>query len=151
MFRNILDGFHHAGKQISVGGFAWCKRDAAVTHQGRGYTVPADGCHQWIPTDLGVQVRVEIDETRGYHMTLCIDLFLAFPLDLADGGNQTVINCEITRDGLGACAVDNVSISNNDVVSHKFLRVRRAWGPSAGARPPNKLSCVTFKSEGRLT
>ena len=83
--RNILDGLHHAREHRPVGGLAGCEGEAAVAHQRGGHTVPGDRRQIGVPSDLGVEMGVEVDETRAHHMAPGVDLAAAARGDLSDG------------------------------------------------------------------
>ncbi len=72
MGRNVFHRFHHASQQFFIGVPDWRKRDTTVTHQGSGHTVPGCWRKQWIPADLRIKMRMQINKSRADNVTCCV-------------------------------------------------------------------------------
>jgi hypothetical protein len=59
--------------------------------------VPADRGQVWIPSDLGVEVGVKVNEARGDQEAISIDLAPAAGLDPADRRDQPPVNGNVCR------------------------------------------------------
>ena len=78
--------------------------------------MPEGWRQQRIPRDLAVEVRVDVDESGRDQETLGVDLLAAEIVDLADGGDDAVVDGDICQSGSGAGAVDDLSVADNEIV-----------------------------------
>ena len=118
VLRNVLDGLHHAGQEVAVGGLAGREGDAAVAEQGGGHAMPGDWREQRIPAGLGVEVGVQVHETGRDGVALRVD-FLAAPAgDLTDSGDRVAVDGDIAMGRLVAEPVDDEPVADGEIVSH---------------------------------
>ena len=110
---DVLDGFHHAGEELSVGRFAGCEGNAAVAEQRRGHAVPGDGRYLRVPADLRIEMRVQVDEAGGDVQTARVYFLLAFGGYLADLDDGVAVDGDIRAEGFGAGAVHHAAAANN--------------------------------------
>lgn len=123
VLRDVFDRLHHAREQIMVGRLAGRERHPAVPRHHSGDPLPAHRGAVWVPADLGIEVRLKIDEARRDDVPFGVDLLAPAAIDVSHGCDDAVVNREITCDGLVAGSVYELPASNYDVVCHaEFLR-----------------------------
>ena len=118
--RNVLDGFHHAGQQLVVPGANRGEGHATISDQSRRHAVPADGRKQGIPADLRIEVRVDVDKTRGHDVASRVDLASPGRFDVTDLSDQVRVDREIASGRLTADPVDEQTAANHNIVRHVF-------------------------------
>ena len=123
--RDVLDRLHHAGQQFAVGRAAGRKGHAAVAQQRGGHPVPTDGRAVRVPADLGVEVRVDVDEAGRDRHALGIDLAMTLVGDLADCGDHPTVDANVSSRGFPPGPVDKHSAANDKVMGHG---VTPRWG-----------------------
>ena len=115
---NVLDGLHHAGKELPVLLAAGRERDAAVAEQGGGDAMPSHRRHMRIPADLRIQMGVQVDEAGRDDEALGVDFFLANALHFANGGDGTAVDGDVACDRRTAGAIDDGAVADDQVMSH---------------------------------
>ena len=110
---DVLDRLHHAGEKLSVGRLAGRERDAAVAEQGCRDAVPRHGRDLRVPTDLGIEVCMQVDETGRHDQSVGLNFFLASAVDLADLDDLIAVHGDVRTEGLASCAVDYVAAPND--------------------------------------
>jgi hypothetical protein len=113
---DVLDGLHHAGEELAVARPARRERDAAVPEQGGGDAVPGGRPAGGIPADLGVELRVDVDEAGRDEVPLCVDLAPAARLDPTGGRDHAAVDREVPGHGLAPRPVHQLPASDHDVV-----------------------------------
>ena len=112
--------------------------EAAVADHRRGDTVPRrDGQHA-IPQDLGVVVRVHVDEARRDDLAGRVDRLRRGTLGLAERHDLAVLDAEVADEARLAGAVDDGAAGNPEVERHGHSGVNAYsyWrGRTAGAMP----------------
>ena len=129
---DVLDGLHHRREKLDVVRLARREGDAAVAEQRRGDAVPANRGQRRVPADLRVQVGVQVHEPRGHRKTLGVDLLLPLAVDLADGGDQSVVDRQVAGYRTRAGSVDEFAATNHDVMCHWVLRISSRSRPLDG-------------------
>ena len=105
----VFHRLHHAREHLAVAFLAWRKSHAAVAEQCCSHTMPGDRRDRRFPASLGVEMCVEIDESRRDVESLGVDLFFAFASDLTDFNDRVPVDCDIRRKRFLASAVDDVA------------------------------------------
>ena len=88
--------------------------------------MPEGGGEQRVPGDLAVEVSVDVDEARGDELALGVDFFAAGLLDVADDGDQSVVDGDVSGAGGRAAAVDEESVADDEIV-HGCFRCFRCF------------------------
>jgi hypothetical protein len=116
---NVFDALHELNQIIFAPRQDRCEADAAIAHDDGRDSVPGAWCYLFVPTDLAVEVRVDVDEPGSYQVALGIDF--AFPLCLhrPDCSNETALDGDVAIELRGAGTVNDASISN-DKVGHSL-------------------------------
>ena len=75
--------------------------------------------HQWIPTDLGIQMGMQVDKSGGNHLALGINGFRRRRgTQITDARNTSVADRYVGLNGCSARAVDDTAARNNEIVFH---------------------------------
>ena len=74
-----------------------------------------------VPTDLGIQVSVQIDESRSYCCPVGLNLASAFLCDGAKGGDGVAVNSDVALVGWITSTIDNLSVTYHQAVCHVCL------------------------------
>ena len=122
LLRDVLDGFHHAGEEVAVGGLAGRKGHTAVAEQRRGDTVPAYRRDVAVPADLGVHVGVQVNEAGRYLEPIGLNLLDALAGHLSDLGDLIAVDRDVRGEGFGTGAVNDGTTANDEVVAHELSR-----------------------------
>ena len=122
VLRDVLDRLHHTREEFPVGRLAGRERHATVSHHDRRHAVPTHRRAMGIPTDLRIQMRVNVDEAGCDDVTVRIDLAAASLVDVADGRDDAVVDSKVAGDGICARAVHDLSATNYDVMCHSDRR-----------------------------
>ena len=113
VFGNIFHGFHHSGQQLAITGTTRRKGHTAVAKQSRRDPVPADRSHHRIPSDLSVQMGMQVDEAGSHDMSCGVDLSIALSADLTDRRDRSRIDCDICSIRRAASTIHHEAISND--------------------------------------
>ena len=117
--RDVLDRLHGGGQQLRLAGTHRREGHAAVAHDHRGHSVPARRGHGRVPTDLRVQVGVQVDEPGGDQPTVRVDHPSgAARVDVADRGDAVTVDRHIGASGRCARAVDDRAAPDHQIVCH---------------------------------
>ena len=95
------------------------QRKSAVAHHCRRHPVPTRTATRGIPEDLGVHMRVPIDETRRHDPAFGVDLDATTLGDPAHRRNSISSHANIGSVGPKPRTVDDGSASDHDVVGHQ--------------------------------
>ncbi len=117
--RNVFHAFHEFGEIAARLGGHRGESDTAVTHENRGHAVPRRRSHERIPSDLRVEMSVQVDESRGHHMTGGVDLTCGLdPRQIADRRDAITVDRHISEHCFGTDSIDDRSTANDEIVSH---------------------------------
>ena len=120
---DVLHALHHLGEIAAVLGDRRCERHAAVPHQHRRHPVPGARRHERIPPDLGVHVRVQIDEPGRHGQARRVDLARCDRVrEVADGGDAIAVHRDVGAHRTGPGPVDDGPASDDQVVRHGCSR-----------------------------
>jgi hypothetical protein len=114
---DVLDAFHQPDQPLPAVGRGWREADPAVAHHHGGDPVPRGGRHLRIPGRLAVVMRVDVDPARGDDFARGVDLVRALAMNLPDGGDQPVLDRDVSSEARGAGAVDDRAVPDDEVVS----------------------------------
>ena len=92
---------------------------AAVAEQCGRDPVPTDRRQQRIPADLGIEVRMQVDEAWGHEFAGRIDLFRAPGTDFADGGDHVPVDGDVGSRWFAAGPVGYRAIADDEIVGHQ--------------------------------
>ena len=70
--RDVLDGFHHLGKELFLALADRGERHSAVAENHRSDAVPARRCSERVPTHLRIEMGVDVDESGRDQSTRCV-------------------------------------------------------------------------------
>jgi hypothetical protein len=136
---NVLDALHQLDQELLLAGRHRREADAAVAEHRGGHAVGSRREKMWIPGDLAVVVRVDIDEAGCHQQAVGIDLASRRPIDPAHGHDASVLHRDVTAVAGLARAVVEGSAANDQVV---HALVSREDPPSEdnadGARPEGR-------------
>src|SRR5437867_4442984 len=104
------------------------EREAAVAHHDAGDAVPARARPERIPEDLGVHVRVAVDEARGHHAALGVEHLARALADAADGGDTAVLDSHVGAEAGKTGAVDHRAVLDHQVVRHSLAPLNGSRG-----------------------
>jgi hypothetical protein len=121
---DVLDRLHHLRERLAVGGLARRERHATVAEDDRRDAVPARRRADRVPRELGVEVGVDVDEARRHQLAVRVELAVTAPVDGADRRDAVSVDRHVGGDGLGARAVDDLPVPDDEIVSHVFPLVR---------------------------
>ena len=120
--RHALDVLEGAHDGVTVLGAGRGHAEPAVAHDHAGDAVPARGREVAVPEDLGVVVRVDVDEAGRQHQAVEVDdLVPAGAPDpvsdpgSADGGDPVTGDRDVGRPGRRAGAVDQRGVAQQQV------------------------------------
>ena len=128
VLRNVLHRLHHAGEEFAVFAAAGREGDAAVAEQGGGDTMPGDRGHVRIPADLGVEVRVQIDEARRDGLPAGVDFLAPVAGNFAHGGDGVAIDGNVAFERRAAGAIDDDTVANYEIVRQGCLPLKKSVG-----------------------
>ena len=121
MLGDVLDGLHHAGEELPILLTARREGHSAVAEQRRGHAVPGDGRHLGIPTDLRIEVGMQVDESRCDDMSLGVDFLRAAPRHGSDGRDPVALDGDVGLNRFVADPVDHRAVANHQVMRHLLL------------------------------
>jgi hypothetical protein len=113
---DVFHALHQRDQRVPVCRAARRETDAAVAHDGGGHAMAGRGLHVLVPADLAVVVGVDVEEAGGDERTVCIDGPAGRSGDAADFGDAATGDGDVGREGRGACAIDDGSAANDEVV-----------------------------------
>ena len=130
--RDVLDRLHHVGERLGLARTERRERHAAVAHDHRRDAVPARRAHERVPTDLGVEMGVEVDEPRRDQPPVRLDdLGGSRRVDVAHGDDAVAVDRDVRPYGRRARAVDHCATPDHQIVSHRATlrpwRLDRWW------------------------
>ena len=101
-------------EDISRLGADRCDADATIAHDDGSNAMPRRGCHQWVPCDLRIIMRMWINKSWREHQAVGINLLRCrLAVAFANRGYHPVFDCNIALKTRLACAVTDPSILNN--------------------------------------
>ncbi len=107
--------------------------DAAIAHHDRGDAMPGRWREFSVPGRLTVIVGVDVDEAGRDEEAARVDLILAGRCDLADGGDDAVVDGDIALEGRRAGAIDNGAVADDEVVHGVAVMLLNSDGGRLGA------------------
>ena len=125
--RNRLDVDEVPGGDLMALGLAGRQTDPAVAHHQAGHTVPRGRGNQRVPADLGVVMRVRVDEARGHDQVRGVDDARGRIRDCANFGDLPVGHRHVGPKARRAGAVHHRPVLDDDIVSHA---VPSLYGPA---------------------
>ena len=120
---NVFDSFHDLDKPVMSIRGDWRETHATISHDRSGDSLPRRWREVGIPTHLTVIVGMDVDPPRSNKKSGCVELRDASLVDVADGGNNAVIDGEITEKSRTASAVDDGPIADDEIVLGHVMRV----------------------------
>ena len=132
---DVLDALHQTDQPIAAVRSGWREADAAVAEYDGRDAVPEGRREQGVPSDLTVEVGVDVDEARRDEQAGGVDLLSAEVVDFSEGGDDAVVDGDVGLAGGRAGAVDDESVANDEIVhvrsfSAVVARRRRPRGGS---------------------
>jgi hypothetical protein len=67
---------------------------------------------------LRIEVGMQVDEAGAHHVAFRVDLLLAAVVDRAKSRDQTVVDCDVSRDRFGPAPVHDSAAADYDVMCH---------------------------------
>jgi len=124
--RHVLDAFHQVHEEVAVGRLAGREADAAVAHHQRGDAVPRRRRAQRVPGDLGVEVRVDVDEAGRDDGAARVDDLAGRAVVAADADDAIAGDGDVGLEGQPSAAIDHQAAADHEVGS---LRRRHELAP----------------------
>ena len=116
--RHPLDPRQHPGEVVLLVGPRGRQREATVSAEHGGDAVLHRRARGRIPEQLGVVVRVQVDEARRERLPFCVNgfrgLFVDFPFT-ADSDDSPVTHAHVAVTGGRAGAVDYLSVADQEI------------------------------------
>ena len=101
--------------------------------------MPTRWLKQIIPRDLTIKVGVNINEPWGHDETSCINDFARLCHDASrDLGDSSVLDGKVGHELLGASAIDNGAVTNNQI-EHNFPLRSTPKGPGQNLTHPTNF------------
>ena len=144
---DVLGPFDAPDGEVLVGRRRRGDGEAAVPHDGRGDAVERRGIPERIPEDLGVEVRVAVDESRRHEEARGIDLLVTSLLDAPDGGHPPARDPHVGTGARGAGAVDDGAAPDHQVVGHRSPPI--CCGNSAACSVRTRSGATTARKPAR--
>ena len=113
--RHALDPRQHPREVVLLVGPRGRQREAAVAAEHRGDAVLHRRARGRVPEQLGVVVRVQVDEARRERLPLCVNGFRGLFVDVADGDDPPVTHADVAATGGRAGAVDDLSVADQQI------------------------------------
>ncbi len=126
---DVLDALHQLDQPVTLARIGGREADPAVAHDDGGDAVPARRGDLRVPGGLAVVVGVDVDEARGHHAAVGIDLASRLSVDLTDGNDALAIYGDVARPCRGASAVDDGGVADDEIVHDRSPCCRT--GPSS--------------------
>ena len=95
--------------------------------------MPAHGSEVGVPTDLGVEMGMEIDEPRGDREVRSVDFACAASVDLAHGRDPPPVHRHVAGSGLSPGSIYELAAANDEIMSHRVLLERVGCNPHGAA------------------
>ena len=122
--RHALDLDHHPLEVLTVGLVAErCEREPAVPGDHRGHAEEVGRRGPGVPEELGVVVRVGVDEAGADGEAGGVDGLGRLLADVADGDDAAVADADVGSDPGGAGAVDHGAALDDHVEHGAVLRI----------------------------
>ena len=119
--RHALDARQHLGQPADVVRAGRREREAAVAGEHRGDAVPRGRRRQGIPGELGIVVRVDVDEAGRHDQPVGVDHAVRRTVDPADAGDPAVTHGDVGSASRPAGAVDHEPAANDQIPRHRAL------------------------------
>ena len=113
--RHALDPRQHPGEVVLLVGPRGRQREATVSAEHGGDAVLHRRARGRIPEQLGVVVRVQVDEARRERLPLCVNGFRGLLVDVTDRDDPPVTHADVAVTGGRAGAVDDLSIADQEI------------------------------------
>ena len=117
--RHSLDADEILNRGITVFGSAGSQGETTVAHDDARHAVEAQRGCQRVPADLGVHVRVVVDEAGGDDETIGVQGAPRRPVHLADRDDPVAGDSHVTGVSRHARAIDDPAVLNHQVVGHQ--------------------------------
>ena len=115
---DVLGAFEVAEHEVRLALAARRQREAAIAHDHAGHALETGAGADRVPEDLGVHVRVAVDEARRHDMTLGIEGFHGGRGDAADLGDLAILDADIAAKARQPGTVDDHAVLDDEVVCH---------------------------------
>ncbi len=121
---DVLDALHHLGEELAPARCDRGERDAAVAEHHARDAVPARRRRQRVPAELGVEVRVHVDEPGRDDASLGVDLAPAMGIDrLLDATMRSPAIATSARRGAAPVPSTTCAVTDDEInVHHNPLR-----------------------------
>ncbi len=123
--RHTLDPGQHPGEVVLLVGPRGSEREATVSAEHRGDTVLHRRARGGIPEQLGVVVRVQIDEARRERLPLRVNGFRCLFVDVPNRDDAPVLDPNVAATDGRACAVDDLGVADQQVEHPNLLHSRQ--------------------------
>ncbi len=114
--RNVLDTFHQTNQPVMLVFLCRGKANTAIAHDDRGDAMPAGWGHLAVPRRLAIIMGVDVDKAWRDNLASRINLFAALRTDCTNGRNDAAVYSNIRNKARCACAIDNGSTTNNQIM-----------------------------------
>ena len=115
---HALDLLERLHDQLAMDRLGRRDAEAAIADHRRGDAMPGRDAEHAVPQDLGVVVRVHVDEARRDDLAGGVDGRVGRPVGLAQGHHLAVLDAEVAREAGLARAVDDRAARDLEVVGH---------------------------------
>src|SRR5205823_7693675 len=124
--RRELDAFdvlERLEEELAVLRAARREREATVPHYGRRDAIPGRGREHPVPVELGVEMRVRVDEAGTHNHSRGVDLTHRCLVDDPDVHDAAAPDTHVARECGGAGAIDNRAVA--------YLQIQHFAAPHA--------------------
>ncbi len=123
---HALDASKHVQQVVRVLGTERRDREATVAAHHRRHSVQRRRRQRRVPEHLRVVVGMDVDEAGRDHLAVGFDRARRAIVDLADGRDASVLDCDVRAVPGTPGAVDHRSVAD-DQIEHDPTIVHRAW------------------------
>lgn len=124
---DVFDAFHQGDQRIPVFLATGREADAAIADHRRRHPVPGCRVEPRLPSDMSIEMGVQVKEARGDDLARGVDLLAARTSDLADRGDAGTGDGDIGLEGRATGSVNHEAVADHEIelLSHGlFHRVR---------------------------
>jgi len=139
---DVLDTRHHTDQPVVAVRARRRETHPAIARDHRGDPVVRGGIQQGIPSHLGVEVGMGIDETRHYQPAVGLDLPRPAARHLPDFRDPIALERDVGVEGFGTRAVDHLAVPDHHVEHWLGLPIPRASHGSGRAADGRRSEAV---------
>ncbi len=116
--RHTFHAAQHAGQPVDVLRPGRGESESTISYEHGRHAMPRGRRSRWVPVELNVVMRMNVDEARGEHEFPPLDLALALFPDSSDSADAFAPDADVGDEGGQSGSIDHPGASDDEIKVH---------------------------------